>query len=196
VLALALSVLCLGSLPLRASAEGVGLSANVREGGIDSHQRDQAGSRIRRGRAMGLVSAPVDKVTQIVSDYGNYHLFMPHFVTSRVLSQRGSQALLYVEVAALHGAAKLWAQMKLSMVETATTRVIKAKMMKGNLKGLEAEWQVTPIDATKTLVAFELCADPDFHMPFATRLVSDYNEKEARSSILALRQQLSKAGRP
>ena len=30
----------------------------------------------------------------------------------------------------------------------------------------------------------------------ATRLVSDYNEKEARSSILALRQQLSKAGKP
>jgi ribosome-associated toxin RatA of RatAB toxin-antitoxin module len=196
VLALAVSVLCLGSMPLRASAEGVGLSANVRGGGIDSHQRDQAGSRIRRGRAMGLVAAPVDKVTQIVSDYGNYHLFMPHFVTSRVLSQRGSQALLYVEVAALHGAAKLWAQMKLSMDSTATTRVIKAKMMKGNLKGLEAEWQVTPIDATKTLVAFELCADPDFHVPFATRLVSDYNEKEARSSILALRQQLSKASKP
>jgi hypothetical protein len=33
-------------------------------------------------------------------------------------------------------------------------------------------------------------------MPFANRLVSEYNEKEARSSILALRQQLSKAGKP
>ena len=112
---LAASALCFGGRPVDAAAQAAGLSANVRDGGIDSHQTEQAGSRIRRGRAMGIVAAPIDKVTAVVSDYKNYHQFMPHFVTSRVLSQRGSQALLYVEVSALHGAAKLWAEMKLRM---------------------------------------------------------------------------------
>lgn len=186
-------MLCLAGVSLAASAQGALLSDNVRAGGIDSNQREQSGSRIRRSRALGLVAAPVDEVTAVISDYGSYHEFMPHFVTSRVLSQRGSRALLYVEVSALHGAAKLWAQMQLRMVDTTTqTRLIRATMLKGNLKGFEAEWQITPFDAKHTLVAFELCADPDFRLPFADSLVSDHNEKEARSSILALRRQLSR----
>jgi ribosome-associated toxin RatA of RatAB toxin-antitoxin module len=187
------AALCFAGISLAASAQELRLSDNVRAGGIDSIQRDEAGSRIRRSRAMGLVAAPADKVTAVLSDYGNYHQFMPHFVASRVLSQRGSQALLYVEVSALHGMATLWAQMKLRLLDpNAPTRVIRATMLKGNLKDFEAEWQVTPVDAKHTLVAFELCADPNFRLPFADSLVSDHNEKEARSSIAALRRRLSR----
>ena len=188
------SALCLAGSSLTSFAEDVDLSANVRAGGIDSHQREEPGSRIHRGRAIALVAAPLDRVTAVVSDYANYRQFMPHFVTSRVLSKRGSQALLYAEVSALGGMATIWVEMQLRMLEPTAllTRVIKAKMLKGNLKGFKAEWQVTPFDATRTLVAFELCADPNFHLPFANGLVSDYNEKEARSSIIALRGQLSR----
>jgi ribosome-associated toxin RatA of RatAB toxin-antitoxin module len=186
-------VLCFAGISLAASAQDFRLSDNVRAGGIDSNQRDQTGSRIRRSRALGLVAAPVDRVTAVVSDYGSYHEFMPHFVASRVLSQRGSKALLYVEVSALHGVATLWAQMQLRMIDTtAPTRVFRATMLKGNLKGFEAEWQITPFGAKHTLVAFELCADPNFHLPFANSIVSDHNEIEARSSILALRRQVSR----
>jgi glycerol kinase len=41
-------------------------------------------------------------------------------------------------------------------------------------------------------VAFELCADPNFRLPLADGLISDYNEKEARSSIMGLRRELSR----
>ena len=93
----------------------------------------------------------------------------------------------------MHGVATLWAQMQLRMIDTtAPTRVFRATMLKGNLKGFEAEWQITPFGAKHTLVAFELCADPNFHLPFANSIVSDHNEIEARSSILALRRQLSR----
>src|ERR1041385_3224285 len=87
---------CLAS----ASAQEVQLSANLRAGGIDSNQREQAGSRIRRGSALGVVDAPVDKVMQVILDYGNYSRFMPNFQASRVLSRRGSDALLYIQVTA------------------------------------------------------------------------------------------------
>ena len=187
------SALCVAASSVAASAQDADLSANVRAGGIDSLQREEPGSAIHRSRAVALVEASMVQVTAVVSDYENYRQFMPHFVTSRVLSKRGSQALMYAEVSALNGMATIWVEMQLRMLETAApTRVIKAKMMKGNLKGFQAEWQVTPFDATHTLVAFELCADPDFRLPFANGLISDYNEKEARSSIIALRRQLSR----
>ena len=182
-----------------ASAQSSGLSDNVRTAGIDSRQRDQAGSRIRRSRAVGLVRAPADHVTGVILDYAGYRQFMPHFVASRVLSKRGSQAVVYIEVSALEGLTRLWAQMQIRM-EPATpptgesTRVISARMIKGNLRGFEAEWQVTPISSAQTLVAFELCADPDFPIPFANGLVSDYNELEARKSVLALRGYMAQRG--
>ena len=183
---------CLAS----ASAQSVDVSDNVRKGGIDSRQRDQAGSRIRRSRAVGLFRAPAQTVTDVVLDYAGYHRFMPHFVASRVLSKRGSQARVYIEVSALQGLARLWAEMQIGMDSPSeTTRVISARMLKGNLKGFEAEWQVTPLDAATTLVAFELCADPDFAIPFGNGIVSDYNEKEARMSVLALRDFMAKRGR-
>lgn len=190
-----LAALWIAGSALTAFAEGVKVSANVRGGGIDSHQRAQAGSRIRRSRALGLVAAPIDKVMAVVSDYANYRQFMPNFVASRVLSQRGGQAVMYAEVSALDGLATIWVQMQLHLLETtADARVIKATMVKGNVKGFEAEWQVTPFGAKHTLVAFELCADPNFHLPFANSLVSDYNEIEARDSITALRRQVSRRG--
>jgi ribosome-associated toxin RatA of RatAB toxin-antitoxin module len=190
--ALYLGCIC-ASASAAPAAPAAGVSANVRAGGIDSQQSEQKGSRIRRSRALGLVAAPMEQVMAVVSDYGNYRQFMPHFVASRVLSQRGGQALMYMEVSALDGMAKLWMQMQLHMLESsAPTRVIKASMLKGNLRDFAAEWHVTPFGAKYTLVAFELCADPDFHIPFADSLVSDYNEKEARKSILALRRQLSR----
>lgn len=189
------SALCLAGMSLRPAtplAQAAGVSGNVRAGGIDSSQRDVTSSRIRRTRAVGLVAAPIDQVTAVVADYANYRQFMPHFVASRVLSQRGSEALIYAEVSALDGMATLWMEMQLHKIEaTAPMHVIRATMLKGNLRDFAAEWQVTPFGAKHTLVAFELCADPDFHLPFADSLVSDYNEKEARSSILALRQRLA-----
>jgi ribosome-associated toxin RatA of RatAB toxin-antitoxin module len=160
----------------------------VPAGGIDTKQREQPRSRIRRGSALGVVDASVDKVMRVVLDYANYRRFMPHFQASRVLSRRGSDALLYIQVTALGGLATLWAEMRVRALEAATqTRVVLAHMIKGNLAQFEADWQVTPINATQTAVLFELCADPNFPLPFASGLVSDQNESEARSTIVALR---------
>lgn len=184
---------CLAS----AAAEEVPLSVNVRAGGIDSSQREQSGSRIRRGSALGVVHAPADKVMQVVLDYGNYRRFMPNFQASRVLSRRGSDALVYIQVTALGGFVTLWAEMRMRTLPQVTpTRVILAHMIKGNLDQFEADWQVTPLDATRTLVLFELCADPHFPLPFASGIVSDQNETEANRTIDALRAYMAKIAQP
>jgi ribosome-associated toxin RatA of RatAB toxin-antitoxin module len=172
-----------------ASADVPELSANLRSGAIESRQTPQAGSRIRRGHAEGIVDAPVDRVVSVVEDYANYYRFMPNFEASRVLSRRGNSALLYVQVKALHGLTRLWAEVKVGARDAPPpARFIDAHMTRGNLKQFEAAWQVTPIGPSQTLVAFELCADPDLPLAVAAGLVSDQNEKEARSSIRALRE--------
>ena len=170
------------------AAEDPQLSANVRGGGVDTRQIDQAGSRIRRGHAEGLIDAPIDQVMGVIQDYGNYENFMPKFQKSRVLSRRGSDALLYVQVSALHGMTTLWAEVKVKAKDVSPpSRRIEARMLRGNLKQFEASWQATPVGEHKTLVAFELCADPDLPLAIADGLISDQNETEARRSIRALR---------
>lgn len=179
-----------------AEAQQLLLSANLRAGGIDSRQRDQAGSRIRRSHAEVLVRSPAADVTQVLLDYAGYRRFMPNFLASRVLSRRGNQAMVYFEVSALSGLTTLWAEMQIQLLPSSDpTQVVVARMVKGNLKGFEAAWQITPVSATHTLVAFELCADPDFPLPFASGIVSDYNEKEARDSVLALRGHMARPDR-
>jgi ribosome-associated toxin RatA of RatAB toxin-antitoxin module len=169
------------------------LSAAVRAGAIDSRQMPQAGSRIQRGHAEGIVDASIDRVMTAIEDYGNYYRFMPNFESSRVLARRGSNALLYVQVKALHGLARLWAEVKVGARDAPPpARLIDAHMTRGNLKQFEAAWHVTPIGPAQTLVAFELCADPDLPLAVGAGLVSNQNEKEARSSIRALREYLAK----
>lgn len=168
------------------------LSAGLRSGAIESRQTPQVGSRIRRGRAEGIVDAPFERVMAVIEDYANYYRFMPNFETSRVLSRRGTKALLYVQVKALHGLTHLWAEVKVGARDTPPPgRFIDAHMTRGNLKRFDAAWQVTPISASQTLVAFELCADPDLPLAVGSGLVSDQNEKEARSSIRNLREYIA-----
>ena len=50
----------------------------------------------------------------IVRDYANYAQFMPNFTKSRVLAQRGSRAMLYMEVSVAKGALTLWGQLNLA----------------------------------------------------------------------------------
>lgn len=175
------------SVPRAGAAQGdSGLSPKILAGEIESSQVPHPGISVRRGRAVALVDAPVDRVLAVVENYGGYAGFLPHFEKSQVLSQRGSSALVYVQVSILHGAATIWAQLKLRPQKaTGETRVIEGKMMKGNVKHFEARWEVTPYGPNQTLVSFELLVDPD--LPLPSGVVSTEVQKSARKTIRALR---------
>lgn len=144
------------------------------------------GSSIRMGRSLGVIDAPADRVAAILEDYENYYRFMPHFRASKVLSRRGSSALVYMEAAAAHGAITLWVQMKLK-AETLPdqTRVITGKFVKGNVTTLHAIWKVAPLDTKRSAVSFEVLLDPD--LPLPDSMIDNENEKAARQSMKALR---------
>lgn len=162
------------------------VSQEIRDGGIESTGQAFPGRSAEWGRAVAIVDAPYDKVIAAVENYGSYKDFLPNFQASKVLSQRGSSALIYAQVSVMKGAATIWAELKIkARTEGANTRVIEAKMTKGNVDLLQATWEVTPYDATHTLVAFQIIVDPDWPVP--SSLVNSENRKNARKTIRALR---------
>ena len=161
------------------------VTAQIAGGEIESTGRPYPGTSAEWGRAVALVDAPYDKVLKAVENYGGYKDFLPNFTTSKVLSQRGSSALLYAQVSVMKGAATIWAELKIKARTEGNSRVIEAKMTKGNVDILQATWEVTPYDANKTLVAFQIIVDPD--LPLPSSLVNAENRKTARKTIRALR---------
>lgn len=168
-----------------------GLSPEIQRGEIEQTTLPHPKTDVQWGHAVGIVEAPLSDVMRIVSDYGSYQEFMPHFEKSRVLSQRGARALVYMEALIAKGTMTVWAQLKIrpSTHDDPNTRVVLASMTKGNLSHMEARWEIRPLDARRTLVTFDMLVDPKIPLPAG--LVSTENRKAARRSIKALRKRLT-----
>ncbi len=160
------------------------------EGAIKVTSLSHPNTNVRWGRASGMVQAPLADVMRVVEDYGKYHTFLPHFRTSKVLTKRGDAAIVYMEAVIAMNTMTLWAQMKMAPAPAnGATRVIEAKMMKGNVNFLEARWELTPVDPQHTSVAFQLLLDPK--VPLPASMLSNENAKASRKTISALRKNLA-----
>ena len=66
---------------------------------------------------------------------------------------------------------------------------LRATMVQGNVDAFRAYWEITPIDATHTLVEFRILVDPD--MPLPSSLFTDQNVKAARNTIRSVRRRMA-----
>lgn len=141
------------------------------------------------GRVEGVLDASTDEVLAILHDYSKYAGLFPYFQTTKVLSQRGSDAIVYLEAKVLHGAATLWGQVRMKATPGQDgTEVIDVKMMKGksNVAEFLARWEITPVDGgERTKVAFQLLVDPDLPVPNA--IVSNEMKNSVGKAFRALR---------
>jgi ribosome-associated toxin RatA of RatAB toxin-antitoxin module len=183
-----LCAIALAGIPAAAQAgSGMVLSREVREGNIESNTQPHAGTSVQWGRAIAVVDAPAADVMAVIQNYAGYKSFLPNFQASRVLSQRGASALVYMQVSILHGTGKIWAEVKLRPRQSqGATQILEGRMTKGNVHLFEAMWEVTPLDAQRSVVAFQILVDPD--MPLPSSLISGENQKTARKTIRALRE--------
>lgn len=142
---------------------------------------------VEAGRARAVIAAPIDAVYQIVTDYGRYPEFLPNFRQSRVLSRRGSNALVYMQATIARNTTTLWAQLRIfARRPRGTTRIIEARMIEGNMEQFYARWELTPVDDRRTIVQFDLLVDPD--LPLPSSLFTDENVKASRRTLRALRE--------
>ena len=156
-------------------------------------QIPEDGSNIAWGQAIMVVDKPIDQVLPTVLDYANYAQFMPNFTKSRVLAQRGSRAMVYMEVSVAKGALTLWGQLNLAeRPQNGDARVVEARLMEGNVDAFNARFTLTPIDGgARTQIDFKIYVDPDIPLP--SSVFSRENERAAGKTVRALRARLYEA---
>ena len=135
--------------------------------GIFTAQIPEEGSNISWGQAVIVVDRPIDEVLPIVRDYANYVDFMPNFTKSRVFAQRGTRAMVYMEVSVAKGAFTLWGQLNLAeRPGSGDVRVVEARLIDGNVDAFSASFTLTPVDGgTRTEVDFKIYVDPTSRFP-------------------------------
>jgi ribosome-associated toxin RatA of RatAB toxin-antitoxin module len=180
---IALFTIALG-LGLGTHSAGAELDENA---GIYTAQLPEEGSSISWGQAVIVVDRPMEEVLPIVQDYANYVQFMPNFTKSRVLAQRGTRAMVYMEVSVAKGAITLWGQLALAeRPSDGEIRVVEARLMEGNVDAFNARFTLRPVDGgARTEVDFKIYVDPDIPLPSA--VFSRENERAAGRTVRALR---------
>ncbi len=183
---LVLATMLLGAFATSAAAQETADTTAQRLGNRVAARSVDSDQSVGFGQATVVIDAPIDDVLAVVLDYGNYKDFMPHFTQSRVLSARGTSALVYMQVSAFHDTITLWANMRLrKRANIGDTQVVEGTMTSGNLDSFIARFEVTPLENGKTLVLFRLLIAPD--LPFPSGIMTDENVRNARRVVTALR---------
>ena len=182
-------VLSVGFPPGLANAS----DAQTENAGISTAQIPTEGSNIAGGRAVIVVDKPIEEVLPVLLDYGNYVQFMPHFTRSKVLAQRGSRAMVYMEVSVAKGMYTLYGQLNLAdRPQEGGTRVIEGRLIDGNINAFNASFKLTPVnDGAATEIEFSIYVDPDLPLPSA--VFSRENERAAGQAVRALRTRIAEA---
>jgi ribosome-associated toxin RatA of RatAB toxin-antitoxin module len=173
------------------SSPAKAVEPHVENAGIFTTQIPEEGSNIAWGQAVLVVDKPIEEVLPIIRDYANYVQFMPNFTKSRVLAQRGSRAMVYMEVSVAKGAITLWGQLHLDeRPQDGESRVVEAHLMEGNIDAFDARFKLTPVDGgSRTEVDFKIFVDPDIPLP--SSIFSRENERAASRTVRALRERVS-----
>jgi len=149
--------------PAWAETEGERLK---KKGDSERYERKTDRSKVKAGCARIAIKAPPDIVEDVVTDFKNYTRFISKFKKARVVGKEGDSTLVYLAVPILHGAGKIWAVVKFGPVKKdGDSRVLSGSMVKGNVKRLDAEWRITPIDDEYTQLNCELLIEPNLPVP-------------------------------
>ena len=178
----------LGVVPNHAAA----VEAHEENAGIFTAQIPVEGSKIATGQAVIVVDKPIEEVLPIVLDYANYVQFMPNFTKSKVLAQRGSRAMVYMEVSVAKGMYTLYGQLNLNeRPREGSSRVVEGRLLDGNIDAFDASFKLTPTDdGAGTEIDFKIYVDPDIPLP--SSVFSRENERAAGRTVRALRARLAK----
>ncbi len=168
-----------------------GHASAVEPQGIVTAQLPVQGSDIASGRAVIVVDKPIDEVFPVIVDYANYVRFMPNFTHSKVLSQRGNRAMVYMEVSVAKGLYTLHGQLDMAeRPQDGGSRLVEVRLVEGNVNAFNASFKLTPVDGgARTEIDLNIYVDPDIPLP--SSVFSRENERSARKALRALRARIA-----
>ena len=118
------------------------------------------------GAARTMVLAPDGVVRSVVTDFGKYESFITKFKSAKIVGKVGDKTDVYLQVPILNGAVKIWAVVRFDPPKAnGGDQIITGKMVKGNVKRLDATWRIHKVNEESTELRLELGIVPDLPVP-------------------------------
>ena len=157
----------------------------------DAQSSEASASKIGWGGAAILVNAPIGQVRQVVTDYRHYEKFIKPFDSSKLISKKDGVSEVYFQVPVMHGAAKIWAVVKIGAPEKdGDGEKIVARYVKGNVDDFVAVWRLRPTEDGRTVLKLELLVDPK--LPLPNSMVTGELKYAADKAVTAVRDRVEK----
>jgi len=146
-------------------------------------------SDIKAGAARVQVRASLDRVHQVVSDFGSYAAHISRFEKAKVVGRHGESTDVYLQVPILKGAAKVWAVVRFDAAKKSGDgdEVIVGHMLQGNVKRLDARWHLAKVDDATTKLDLELLIVPDFIIPVPGSMITGEVAYAAEKAVKGIR---------
>jgi ribosome-associated toxin RatA of RatAB toxin-antitoxin module len=145
-------------------------------------------SEIKAGAARAQVHAPLEVVRKAVTNFDSYGEYIRRFEKAKVVGRHGEATDIYLQVPIMKGTAKVWAVMRFEPKPCAADEVVVVgRMLKGNVKRLDAQWRLSKIDDANTKLDLQLLIIPDFIVPIPSSLVTSEASSAAQKAVRGLR---------
>lgn len=147
-------------------------------------------SDIKAGGSRDAVHAPIEVVRHIVTDFDGYASYIKRFDKAKIIGRHGDKTDVYLQVPIMKGAAKVWAVVRFDPPRPTGNGddvVVVGRLLKGNVKRLDAKYQISKIDDQNTKLDLELLIVPDFIVPIPNRLVAGEASYAASRAVLGIR---------
>jgi ribosome-associated toxin RatA of RatAB toxin-antitoxin module len=132
------------------------------------HRYDVVGHGRSAGAARAIVKASHAVVRSVVTDFGRYEDFITRFQSAKVVGKVGDKTDVYLKVPILEGTVKIWAVVRFEPPKKdGADEIVVGRMVKGNVKRLDAIWRIRKLDDKSTELRLELTIVPDLPVPNA-----------------------------
>lgn len=178
-------------------ALGSGFASNAAhaESAIQRYEASSPASRIKAGGARVQIHAPIEVVERVIMDFGSWSRHIHKFEKAKVIGRRGDRTHVYLQVPILKGATRIWVVAEFEPIKrTDKGDVLVARMLKGNVKRLDARWRLSKIDDQNTKVELELLLEPDWPLPVPNSLVTEEATNAAEQAVDGHRKAAERAG--
>ena len=143
---------------------------------------------LQRGRSTVIVNAPIAEVRKTVLDFKHYPDFMPHYRAAMVLGRKpNGDREVYMQVAALGGALKMWAKVEMVKTDLADGERWESTFIEGNVREFKAIWTLKPMD-NRTELTLEVFLRPK--LPIPNSLLDGENMDGAVKGVTAVRDRI------
>jgi hypothetical protein len=167
---------------LAASVVGAPATSGAADGReIQGYDVRVPNAELNAGAARARVQSNNTTLRGVLLDYPHYSQIITRFEKARVVGRVGQQTDVYLEVPILHGASKIWAIVRFDAPKAeGADEVIRGRMVRGNVKRLDAAWRVRKVDETSADLTLELLIVPDLPAPHSL-ILSEVRRAAARA---------------